>query len=35
MIVLFEWILFLILEAYWLRGEKRKMYLYKLWIDVR
>jgi len=29
------WVLFLILEAYWLYGEKQKMYLYKLWSDIR
>ena len=31
--VVIEWIIFILLFAYWLRGEKQRMYLYELWMD--
>jgi hypothetical protein len=30
-----EWFVFLLLYAYWLHGEKRKMFLYELWMENR
>ena len=28
-----EWVIFLLFYMYWLHEEKRKMFLYELWIE--
>lgn len=35
MIYVIEWVVFLLLEAYLLHREKRKMFLYELWMEHR
>ena len=34
LITVISYAVFFSLLLYWLHGEKRKMYLYELWIDV-
>ena len=33
MLIVVEWLIFFILEAYVLHNEKRKMYLHELWME--